>query len=354
MSKLFYKDKPIIGLDISNTGIKIMAIDPKKWLVKGYGTIDLEPLKVKEALEKPDQTYLTDSIKQMMSERIVGHLPSDIVAVALPTARSFSRTFTLPASTEKALHDAVMLEAEQYIPIPIANLYIDYEVIQRSRKEITVLMSAIPQAIVDNAVAGIEAAGLRPVLIEPSICSVGRVLTATERGDLPSVIVDIGPASTDIAILDEGSIRVTGGLAIGGNTFTLDIAKKLNVALENAHQLKVLNGLAAGPRQQKLTGALEPSLQRMISEVKKVIRYYDERINSNNDRKLEQLLIVGSGSNVPGIGEYFTNALVMPARVASPWQRLDFGKLQEPPKQFRARYITVAGLASINPRRIWK
>jgi type IV pilus assembly protein PilM len=287
-----------------------------------------------------------------MEERIVGRLPSTLTAIALPTARSFSRTFTLPATTEKALHDAVVLEAEQYIPIPVTSLYIDYQVVERNRKEITVLMSAIPQAIVDNVVASVEAAGLQPVFIEPSICSVGRVLTTTERGELPTVIVDIGPANTDIAILDKGSIRVTGGLAIGGNTFTLDIAKKLNVALENAHQLKVLNGLAAGPRQQKLSAALEPSLQRILSEVKKVIRYYDERIS--DDRKLEQLLIVGSGSNVPGIGEYFTNGLVMPARVASPWQRLDFGKIQEPPKQFRPRYIAVAGLASISPRGMWK
>lgn len=352
MSKLFYKDKPIIGLDISNTGIKVMSVDPKKWLVQGYGSIDLEPLKVKEAMEKPDVPYLTENIKLMMEKRIVGHLPSNLTAIALPTARSFSRTFLLPASTEKALHDAVLLEAEQYIPIPVTSLYIDYQIIERTRKEITVLMSAIPQAIVDNVVASVEAAGLQPVFVEPSICSVGRVLTATERGDLPTVIVDIGPANTDIAILDRGNIRVTGGLAIGGNTFTLDIAKKLNVSLENAHQLKVLNGLSAGPRQQKLSAALEPSLQRMLSEVKKVMRYYDERISDN--RKLEQLLIVGSGSNVPGIGEYFTNGLVMPARVASPWQRLDFAKIQEPPKQFRPRYIAVAGLASINPRSMWK
>lgn len=44
----------------------------------------------------------------------------------------------------------------------------------------------------------------------------------------------------------------------------------------------------------------------------------------------------------------------MAARVASPWQKLDFGKVQEPPKQFRPRYITVAGIASINPGSIWK
>ena len=352
MSKLFYKDKPIIGIDISNTGLKIMSADPKRWLVHGYGSIDLEPLKMKDAMESPNSTYLTDSIKLLLSEKVIGDVSSKQVAIALPTARSYTRTFTLPASTEKSLHDAVILEADQYIPIPSDNLYIDYQIIERTKKEITVLMSAVPKVIIDNIVRGVEAAGLQPILVEPSICSVGRVLTATERGDLPTVVVDIGPATTDIAILDRGTIRVTGGLAIGGNTFTLDIAKKLNVELENAHQLKVLNGLNAGPRQLRLTAALEPSLERILGEVKKVMRYYNERINSG--RKLEQLLVVGSGSNLPGIGEYFTNALVMPARVASPWQRLDFAKLQEPPKQFRPRYITVAGLASISPGGIWK
>ena len=43
MAKLFYRDKPIIGLDISQTGIKIMSIDPKHWLVLGYGSLDLDP-----------------------------------------------------------------------------------------------------------------------------------------------------------------------------------------------------------------------------------------------------------------------------------------------------------------------
>jgi len=352
MSKLFYKDKPIAGLDISSTGIKIMSVDPKKWSVNGYGSLDLEPLKLKDAIEKEGNTYLTDNIKLLLAEKIIGTIQTDRVAIAISTARSYSRTFTLPISTEKSLHEAVLLEADQYIPIPTSTLYIDHQIIERTKKEITVLMSAVSRTIVDNIIKSVEAAGLQPVLVEPSITSVGRVLTVTEEGELPTVIVDIGPTSTDIAILDKGSIRVTGGLAIGGNTFTLDIAKKLNVALENAHQLKVLNGLNAGPRQQKLASALEPSLQRILSEVKKVMRYYDERISDT--RKLEQLLVVGSGSNLPGIGEYFTNALVMPARVASPWQKLDFAKLQEPPKQFRSRYITVAGLASIPPKGIWK
>ena len=64
-------------------------------------------------------------------------------------------------------------------------------------------------------------------MIEPGINSVARVLESTEEGHLPTLIVDIGPASTDIAVLDNRAIRVSGGLGIGGNTFTLEIAKKL-------------------------------------------------------------------------------------------------------------------------------
>lgn len=352
MSKLFYKDKPILGLDISTTGIKLMSIDPKKWIVNGYGSLDLDPLKTKEAFESSTSTFLTDGITTLMKEHITGTLATNSVVVALPTARSYTRTFTLPASAEKSLDEAIALEAEQYIPIPISTLYIDYQIIERNRKTITVLMSAVTKTIIDNITRSVEAAGLLPIVVEPSINSVGRLLTATEDGSLPTIIVDIGPTSTDIAVLDRGSIRVTGGVQVGGNTFTLDIAKKMNIALENAHQMKVLNGLSAGPRQKKIAEALAPSLDMILMETKKVMRYYTERINS--ERKLEQLLIVGGGSNIPGIGEYFTDKLVIAARVASPWQKLNFDKVQEPPKQFRPRYITVAGAASLAPGKVWK
>lgn len=351
MAKLFYKDKPVVGIDISNTGIKIMSVDIKRWLVLGHGATDLDPIKLRESLDGKS-TYLADNLKLLIKEKLIGKLPSNHVAVSIPTAKSFSRTFTLPTSVQKTIHDAVIIEAEQYIPVPLETLYVDYEIIERSKKEITVLMSAVPRIIIDSCIEALEAAEMRTVMIEPSISAVGRLITVAEDGQLPSLIVDIGPANTDIAVLDKGNIKVTGGLALGANTFTLDIAKKLNISIENAHQLKVLNGLSAGPRQEKISNALKPTLERLTVEIRKVMRYYDERLADGN--KLEQLLIVGAGSNVPGIGEYFTNELVMPARVASPWQKLEFGKLPEPTKQFRSRYITVAGLASIQPGKILK
>ena len=352
MSKLFYKQKTLIGLDISQTGIKVMAIDPKRWLVLGYGSLDLDPAKVQGSFDNPEDTYLSESIASLLNNNIVGSIGSDHVVVGLPTGKTFSRTFTLPASEEKNIKGAVEIEVEQYIPIPLSSLYIDYEVIERNKEKITVIMSAVPRTLVDTCLASVRNAGLLPLVAEPSINAVARVLAETEEGHLSTLIVDIGAASTDIAVLDGGVIRVTGSVGIGGNTFTLDIAKKLGVALENAHQYKVLNGLTPGPRQSKISAALEPSLNRIASEIRKVIRYYNERLA--NDRTIEQVIIVGGGANVPGIGDHFTNDLIMPTRVAVPWQKLDFGALQEPNKQFRPRYIAVAGLATLSPDEVWK
>ncbi len=329
--------------------MKVMTINASKWLVGGYGSVELEPTKMQAALDDESDDYLEVSLRTLLSKNLIGSLTSNHVVISAPTSRTFTRTFTLPSDAEKHLKDSVSLEIEQYIPLPIETLYVDYEVIERKEKQITISMSAVPRTLIDRLVTIAENCGLRPCAVEPSISAVARLLEQTEEGHLPTLIIDIGPAGTDIAVLN-GSIRVSGSTTIGSNTFTLDIAKKLKVPLENAHQLKVLNGLNPGPRQEKIKHALDPSLERILTEARKVIRYYNERLVS--EQKIEQVLIVGGGSNVPGIGEYFTNALIMPARVASPWQRFKFGSLPEPPKQFRARYITVAGLASLPPRGI--
>lgn len=351
VAKLYYKDKPLIGLDMSLTGIKLMAVNPKKWTVHGYSSIDLDPAKVQDVLDGKEDDYLLDNLRSLLSKNLIGELPSNHTAISIPTNRTYTRTFTIPNDSGSHLKEAVDLEIDQYIPLPSDSLYVDYEVIEQSKTSMTVSLNAAPRVLVDRCVEVAESAGLRVCLVEPGISAVARLLKSTENGDLPTVIVDIGPATTDIAVLD-GSIRVTGSVVVGGNTFTLDIAKKLKVPLESAHQMKVLSGLNAGPRQQKLKTALTPSLERILAETRKVIRYYNERLDDR--RKIEQILVVGGGSNVPGIGDFFTDSLIMPARVASPWQQLNFGKLAEPAKQFRSRYITVAGLGIADPEGIWK
>ena len=139
---------------------------------------------------------------------------------------------------------------------------------------------------------------------------------------------------------------------MGGNTFTLEIAKKMNLTLENAHQLKVLSGLSPGLRQAKVSAALRQPLLKMVDETKRIMRFYVDRFP--DAAKLEQVIIVGSGSNVPGLGEFFTNELIMPARVASPWRSLNFSGDSQPTKSIRSRLATASGLGLVDPKETTK
>ncbi len=349
--KLFHTDKAVSGLDISTTGIKIMAIDPKKMDVLGYGAIDLDPVKVQEGLLKGGD-YLAEGLKKLLKEKLVGHLPSNQVVACAPTSRTYSRIMTVPMDAADNLDDAVQLEAEQYIPIARAELALDYQVIEKGEKELTVLVSAVPKRIVSSIIEACDKAGLDVIMIEPAINAAARLVRLTEEGHLPSVIIDIGAATTDIALLDSGAVRVTSSAVVGGNTFTLKISEGLKVSLEEAHQLKVHSGLAAGPHQSKLKIALEGTMHQITTEMRKMIRYYNERVGVKT--KIEQIVIVGGGSNMPGLGEFITEAMMMPARVGDPWGTLSFGNLQPPSRLFKQRYITAAGLSIVDPKGIWK
>lgn len=350
MNDLFYTNKPIIGLDISRTDIRVASVDRSKMLVHGYGSIDLDPAKFTDDM-KQSQGYLLQRLNTLLHDHITGKIEGSRAAIGVPAARTFTRTFRLPAGKEAELKEAVNLETEQFIPMPLENLYVDYEIIKRSSKDLTVLTCAVPKQFIDSLLETMADAGVDVAMIEPSITSVARLLEATNEGSgLPTVIVDIGPVSTDIAIFDQ-AIRVASSIAVGSNTMTLDIARHMNIPLEEAHQLKVLSGLNMGPRQAKIVNALSPSLKKISNEASKVMRFYTDRFPQ--ERKLEQLLIVGSGSNIPGLGDFFTNELVMPARIASPWQELKFGDLDPPAKPLRPRFMAAAGLALVKPEGIW-
>jgi type IV pilus assembly protein PilM len=328
-----------------------MAINNRKHVVTGYGAIDLDPARLQESLNSGND-YLAASLKDLLSTKFRGHMPSNHVAVGVPTARTYNRIVEIPIDSAHKIQEAVELEVEQYIPTPLAELSVDYSVVEQDKTKLTVLMSAVPQRLVESVTSSCRSAGLEVVLIEPGISAVGRLITLSSNDNIPSIIVDIGAASTDIVVLDK-LIRVTGVVQVGGNTLTLAISEKMNVPLETAHQLKVLKGMNISSDQKKIAAAVEPHLERIADEVRKMIRYYNERLQEG-DHKLEQVVVVGSGSNVPGIGDYFTNALLMPARLDSPWHLFSFGDLPQPSRQYKPRYVTAAGLASVEPGEIWK
>ena len=83
-----------------------------------------------------------------------------------------------------------------------------------------------------------------------------------------------------------------------------------------------------------------------------MVRYYEDRDNAS-DRKIGQVITLGGGANLPGLSEYLTDKLRLPARMCNPWTNIDFGKLQPPNDIEKTMYITAAGLSLIDTKEIW-
>ena len=103
MSKsLFYRDKPIFGLEVSSTAIKAMSINSKKLAVTSYGSVDIDPKKMSESIENKD-SYIAEQFTNLIKNNIQGNLNSNRAVIGIPTIKTFSRTFTLPRKVEKNL-----------------------------------------------------------------------------------------------------------------------------------------------------------------------------------------------------------------------------------------------------------
>jgi Tfp pilus assembly PilM family ATPase len=153
--------------------------------------------------------------------------------------------------------------------------------------------------------------------------------------------------SSDITIYD-GTLIVTGTVPGGGDSFTQSIADKLKVSREEAHIIKTKYGLGVSKKQEEITASITPILDLSVKEIRRMIRYYEER--SKGKGKIGQVVTMGGGANMPGLSEFLTNKMRIPARMCDPWQNIDFGSLQPPNNVEKSMYVTVAGLAMVKPQ----
>lgn len=350
-NSVFYQDKPVFGLDIGFSSIKVMQtnLQNKRRVVTGYGVGGFDSKAIKDGVVV-DPEIIAKVAHELFSKQLVGEITSRRVAVAVPAARTFTRTITLPKLSTKDLKEAIRLETEQYVPVPIEELYVDFSIINKSEKEQEILAVAVPRKIVDSYIRLTELLGLEIVAIESTISSASRLFVQAEQSDVPTVLIDLGSLSSDITIYDKALI-VTGTVPGGGDSFTTAIADKLKVTKEEAHVIKTKYGMGLSKKQAEITDSLSPILDQMLKEIRRMIRYYEER--SGTERKIGQVVTMGGGANMPGLSEHMTNLLRLPVRMCDPWQHMDFSGLQPPNSIEKSMYVTVSGLGLINPGEVF-
>lgn len=347
----FYQDKPLFGLDIGFSSLKVMQIDQQNKIhrVTGYGVTGFSASAIKDGVIV-DAEAIAKVAHELFSKQLIGDITTKRVALAVPASRTFTRTITLPLLNNNDLADAVRLETEQYVPVPIEELYVDYGVTNKNAKEQDILAVAIPKKIVDSYLILTNLLGLETVAVETTIGAASRLFLQAEQSDIPTVLIDLGSLSSDITIYDKGLV-ITGTVPGGGDSFTQLIAAKLGVTRDEAHVVKTKYGLGLSKKQKEITESLAPILDQLLKEIRRMIRYYEER--TGTERKIGQVVTMGGGANMPGLSEHMTNLLRLPVRMCDPWQHMDFHGLQPPNTVEKSMYVTVCGLALVNPKEIF-
>jgi len=354
MSSLnFYHDEPLFGLDIGHSNLKVMQLQTepgKKPRVLGYGAGGYPAESMANGVIV-DYKAISHALYKIFTEGITGNISAKRVACTIPTSRTFSRPMRLPLMDDDQLKEAVRLEAEQYIPLHPDNLYIDYEITHQDSEGVDVLMMAAPRNIVDSYMRLLEAIGLEPVALEPTMNATSRLFgLADPSHGAPTLLMDFGSLSVDMAAIDK-TMFVNSTIAGGSDDIDNLISKGLKVSKQEAYDLKNKYGISTSKYQDAITESVRPLLENLIRECKKTVRYYNERAAAN--RKIVQIIIIGGGANMPGLSQYLSRELDMPARMLDPWRQLDFGELRPPSEVERSMYVTVAGEAILQPEVIF-
>jgi type IV pilus assembly protein PilM len=115
--------------------------------------------------------------------------------------------------------------------------------------------------------------------------------------------------------------------------------------------IKTRYGLGFSKKQQQIEEALKPTLDQLTREIRRTIRYYEERTKAK--RSISQVVIMGGGANMPGLADYMTNDLRIPTRAFDPTAYIDFGHLQPFNVSDRMSYVTAAGLSLYKPEEVF-
>lgn len=346
---LFYKDKPIFGLDIGYGSLKVMQIDGHSGHnVIGYGAVTFDPKAVQDGVIV-DLESVAKAAKEMFSRGLTGDITTSRVVMSVPAAHAYNRNVHLPNLSKNELAQAVNQEVDQYVPMPNNELYTDFTKIRSGLEESEYLIVAASKKIVDSHVQLAQILGLEVVGVQTTIDAGGRLFLQSENSNIPSVLIDFGSNSADLTIYDQGLI-VTGTVPVGGDQFTRLISTALNVTPQEAHIIKTKYGLGVSKKQKQITDGLTPTLELITKEIKRMIRYYDER--SGSGQKVTQVVTMGGGANMPGLSDFITESLRIPTRTCDPWQNLHFHRLQPPNAAEKSMYVTAAGLALTQPKEL--
>lgn len=309
-----------VGLDLGLASFKVVVLDrdqnPPQLVSLGH-IASPQPGIVSEA--ELDLDAVSNSIKALIDEV---NPPTKDVVIALPESRIFTRVlYDLPYLTDDELAQAIKYTSEEFVPMPIKDVNLYYQVIFRSPKKepnsrTVVFVIAAPKALIDKYLHVIQLAGLKAVAIETELVATARALVNAGSFSPTSLIVSMGSTNTDFAIVSEGLILLTRSIATGGAALTRVIAQSFSFEPVQAEEYKKVYGLLEDQLEGKLFNTIKPVIDLIVTEAKRVILAHETQ---NRQRPVKRVVLSGGGAQLPGLVRYFANNLGLEVQEADPW-----------------------------------
>lgn len=309
----------MLGLDIGTHSIKLieLGVTGAAHTLLAAGSIPTPPKALSSAIEA-DHKAVAAAVLQLIRE--TGAKADDVV-IALPESQVFTRVIEVPALSARELSSAISWEAEQYIPLPLDQVNLDYSILRDAKEtgtdKMDVLLVAAPKTLLEKYLTIIEMAELVPAAAETEIIATARALsrsvTAVKGGVL---LVSLGAQTTDLAILRGGVLAFTRSIAAGGEALSRALVSGLDFTANQAEEFKRTYGLEQDKLQGKIVTAVKPIMDTIIGEIKRALAFYSEK---HKDERVETILLSGGTAKLPGMVVYITQSVGIEAQLANPW-----------------------------------
>ncbi len=307
-----------LGLDIGSHTIKLIELGFEgDSVVLSAAGIMPTPEKTSGSAQSADAENMAQAIKILVKDTGV---KSKEVHIALPESKVFTRVIEVPTLSQRELASAIRWEAEQYIPLPLDQVNLDFTILRDSKatgtNKMEVLLVAAPKTLVDNYLSILEIAELSPIAAETEIIATSRALTRSVSNVHSVMIVSLGALTTDIAIERNEVLTFTRSLSAGGDAFTRALAQSLDFNLTQAEEYKRAYGIQQDKLEGKIAAAAKPITDTIVGELKRALIFYQEKYK---DEHVQLVLLSGGTARLPGLVEYLAQALGVEVQLANPW-----------------------------------
>jgi type IV pilus assembly protein PilM len=339
------KGKTAVGLDIGSSSIKVCHLKETKrgHTLMGFGMIPLPPEAIVDGALM-NSTAIVDAIRELFQSQKIKHKE---VAISVSGHSVILKKINLPQMTEEELEESLKWEAEQYIPFDINDVNIDHFTLNRDngQGQMDVLLVAAKKDMINDYVSVVTEAGLSPVVVDVDAFAIQNQFEAN-YGIPPSetvVLVNVGASVININVVSNGVSAFTRDISMGGNAYTDEIQKQLNVSYDEAEELKI------GGRGAESDSVVPQEVERVMTQVSETLsneiqRSLDFFSATSADVQISKVFLSGGTAKVPALARTLEAKVGIPIEVMDPFKNVDVSG-----KGFDPNYLkSVAPMAAVS------